>query len=202
MTNSPSVDRPIPSPSKADAVTELVLAVFRVHDALMRRGDEIVAPIGLTSARWQVLGAVALAGEPLTVPAIGKAMGLSRQGVQKQVDLLREERLVALQDNPSHQRSPLVALTRTGRAAYKRAMQAWGVEARVLGRDHSVAELEGARRVVAALVTSLDRARKDGDDGEHNPSHHARPGTLRNRRADRPDVGAKRQERHDARRSY
>ena len=149
------------SRSKADAVTDLVLAIFRVHDTLMRRGDELVAPIGLTAARWQVLGAIALAGEPLTVPAIGKAMGLSRQGVQKQVDLLREENLVTLQDNPSHQRSALVALTRPGRAAYQRASQVWVVEARLLGRDHPLAELEGARRVVAGLVASLDRSRTE-----------------------------------------
>jgi DNA-binding MarR family transcriptional regulator len=157
-----TADRPTYPLSKADAVTELVLGIFRVHDALMRRGDELVAPIGLTSARWQVLGAIALAGEALTVPAIGKAMGLSRQGVQKQVDLLREEGLVALQDNPSHQRSPLVGLTRLGRAAYARASRAWAVEARSLGRDHSLTELESARRVVAAFVTSLDRAKKEG----------------------------------------
>ena len=147
------------SRSKVDAVTDLVLAIFRVHDALMRRGDELVAPIGLTSARWQVLGAVALAGEPLSVPAIGKAMGLSRQGVQKQIDLLRGENLVTLQENPSHQRSPLVALTRRGRAAYQRASGIWEVEARLLGQDHPLAEFEAARRVVASLVTSLDRSK-------------------------------------------
>jgi DNA-binding MarR family transcriptional regulator len=147
--------------SKVDAITDFVLAIFRVHDALIRRGDELVAPIGLTAARWQVLGAIALAGEPLSVPAIGKAMGLSRQGVQKQVDLLRGEGLVTLQGNPSHQRSPLVALTRDGRAAYERASRIWAVEARLLGREHPLAEFEGARRVVASLITSLDRSRRE-----------------------------------------
>jgi DNA-binding MarR family transcriptional regulator len=104
-----------------------------------------------------VLGAIALAGEPLSVPAIGKAMGLSRQGVQKQVDLLRRESLVTLQENPSHRRSPLVALTRAGRAAYERASRIWAVEARLIGREHPLAEFEGARRVVASLAASLDR---------------------------------------------
>jgi DNA-binding MarR family transcriptional regulator len=155
------VNRRTSTLSKADAVTDLVLAIFRIHDALMRRGDELVAPLGLTAARWQVLGAVALAGEPLTVPAIGKAMGLSRQGVQKQVDLLQGEDLVTFQNNPSHQRSPLVALTRAGHTAYERASQVWVVEARLLGRDHPLAELEGARRVVASLFTSLDRSGRE-----------------------------------------
>jgi DNA-binding MarR family transcriptional regulator len=143
-------------------VTGLVLAVFRVHDALMRRGDALVAPIGLTAARWQVLGALALAGQPLTVPAISKAMGLTRQGVQKQVDLLREERLVSLRENPSHQRSGLVALTGAGRAAYRRASELWAVEAHALGRGHSSEELEGARHVLASLVTSLEEKQKEG----------------------------------------
>jgi DNA-binding MarR family transcriptional regulator len=155
------VNRRAPSLSKVDAVTDLVLAIFRIHDALMRRGDELVAPIGLTAARWQVLGAIALAGEPLSVPAIGKAMGLSRQGVQKQVDLLRGENLVTLQGNPLHQRSPLVALTRPGRAAFERASRIWEVEARLLGQDHPLAEFEAARRVVASLVTSLDRSKRE-----------------------------------------
>lgn len=155
------MNRRAPSLSKVDAVTDLVLAIFRIHDALMRRGDELVAPIGLTAARWQVLGAIALAGEPLTVPAICKAMGLSRQGVQKQVDLLQGEGLVTFQSNPSHQRSPLVALTRPGLAAYERASGVWAVEARLLGRDHPLAELEGARRVVASLFGSLDRSRRE-----------------------------------------
>ncbi|MFZ2909848.1 MAG: MarR family transcriptional regulator, partial [Candidatus Desulfobacillus denitrificans] len=58
-----------------EGVTRLVLAVFRAHQALVGEGDRRVARLGLNSARWKVLGAVELAGEPLTAPEIGRRMG-------------------------------------------------------------------------------------------------------------------------------
>jgi hypothetical protein len=50
-----------------DAVTQLVLETFRLNGCLLIAGDALVADIGLTSARWQVLGAIALSPMPLPV---------------------------------------------------------------------------------------------------------------------------------------
>jgi hypothetical protein len=47
------------------ATTELILETFRLNGLLLEAGDRLVADIGLTSARWQVLGAIALAPVPL-----------------------------------------------------------------------------------------------------------------------------------------
>ena len=44
-----------------EALTDLVLAVFRLNGRLLTAGDRLVSDLGLTSARWQVLGAIALA---------------------------------------------------------------------------------------------------------------------------------------------
>ena len=52
-------------------------------------GNRLGAGAGLTSARWQVLAALALAGRPLTVAQIARTMGLSRQSVQRLVDEAR-----------------------------------------------------------------------------------------------------------------
>ena len=52
-----------------DAVTDLVLDVFRLSNQLIAAGDRLVAPLGLTSARWQILGAI-VAAEPLS-PSLG-----------------------------------------------------------------------------------------------------------------------------------
>jgi DNA-binding MarR family transcriptional regulator len=111
------------------ALTQLALAVFRANGALLARGDVLVEGAGLTSARWQVLGALALAGRKLTVPEIARSMGLTRQGIQKQVNLLIGDGLVSTRANPTHQRSQLVGLTVAGRAAYSRAEQRWAIEA-------------------------------------------------------------------------
>ncbi len=111
------------------AVTQLTLTVFRLHGALLEWGDSLVEPLGLSSARWQMLGAIALADKPLTAPQIGAAMGVTRQGAQKQLNLLLELALVVAHANPAHLRSPLYALTADGRALYEQAEALWAERA-------------------------------------------------------------------------
>jgi DNA-binding MarR family transcriptional regulator len=72
----------------------------------------------LTAARWQVLGAVALAGKALTVPQIARRMGLTRQAVQESVSRLVADVLVTTDENPDHRRSPLICLTKLGAERY------------------------------------------------------------------------------------
>src|SRR5262249_18513471 len=99
-----------------NVLTELILALFRANGRLLAEGDALVRPLGLSSARWQVLGALALAARPLTAPQVAAAMGLTRQGAQKQLDALLEEGLLERRDNPAHKRSPLFSLSAHGEA--------------------------------------------------------------------------------------
>jgi hypothetical protein len=39
-------------------ITDLILETFRLNGELLTAGDRLVADLSLTSARWQVLGAV------------------------------------------------------------------------------------------------------------------------------------------------
>jgi DNA-binding MarR family transcriptional regulator len=142
--------------AKVDALTRLVLAIFRANGRLLAAGDELVAPIGLSSARYQVLGAIALAGAPLTVPNIARSMGLTRQGVQKQVDLLAAEGLLSLSPNPGHRRSPLVGLTAAGRRSYARADTRWRKLARRLTASLPHSALAHAGDLIERLSDSLD----------------------------------------------
>lgn len=105
------------------ALTELMLETFRLNGALLAAGDRLVAPIGLTSARGQVLGAIAIAGRAQPVAHIARDMGLTRQSVQRVVDDLAAEGLVRFEPNPHHRRAKLVALTDDGRRAYDAAME-------------------------------------------------------------------------------
>ena len=52
------------------ALTELVLTVFRVNGLLLDAGDRMTKDLGLTSARWQVMGA--LEQGPLTAAQIAR----------------------------------------------------------------------------------------------------------------------------------
>lgn len=97
--------------SKEDVVTELILETFRLNGQLLEAGDRLTGPLGLTSARWQILGAIEAEGRPLTVAQIGRRMGLSRQAVQRIVNDLEPLGFVSLEDNPDHKRARLIVLT-------------------------------------------------------------------------------------------
>ena len=103
---------------EGEAATEVILATFRANGLLLAAGDRIAAEDELTSARWQVLGAIALAARPLTVPQIARRMGLTRQSVHATVKRLVADGLLELAANTDHRRSRLVCLTEAGRAAY------------------------------------------------------------------------------------
>src|SRR5260370_7647257 len=99
---------------EGDGATEVVLETFRVNGLLLAAGSRLAARERLTPARWQVLGAEALAGRPLTVPQIARRMGLTRQAVQASVNRLLAEALVEARGNLDHRRSPLIPLTQRG----------------------------------------------------------------------------------------
>ncbi len=152
--------------SKPDKLTAVALSVFRLNGLLIEWGNRFSRPHGLTSARWQVLGAMAMAAEAPTVPQIAAAMGVTRQGVLKQIHLLVEEGLVEPLANPLHKRSPRYALTRRGQGAYRALEQRWHEHVRSLSPAFGAADLDGAVRVLSTLQDLYAAAAEDGAHGE------------------------------------
>lgn len=146
--------RPVKN-KESELLTDVILAVFRVNGSLLESGDRLVGPLGLTSARWQVIGAIALAGEPLTAPQIGAAMGISRQGVQKQLNALSSEGLIEKRHNPKHERSVLYALSKEGMGIYSKAEKLQTDWAANLSKGLSPDELRIARRLLETLDKRL-----------------------------------------------
>jgi DNA-binding MarR family transcriptional regulator len=156
------------SAAAAAAFTGLVIALFRVHGRVTASGERLVASLGLTGAKWQVLGALSLGGEPMTVPSIATAMGLTRQGVQKQVDLMAADGLVTVRENPAHKRSQLIAITAAGARVYGRAMRRQAVWARELTSGLEAKELDAATALLRRIeerISSRDEGR-EGRDGK------------------------------------
>jgi DNA-binding MarR family transcriptional regulator len=138
-----------------DAITQLTLAVFRLNGLLLRWGDEHVYPLGLTSARWQMLGALALSESPLTVPQLGEAMGVTRQGALKQINLLLDQGLVEAHANPAHRRSPLFSLTPQGLALYQQADDIWSAKAAELAAHIPPDQLHATLKTIDLLQSDL-----------------------------------------------
>jgi DNA-binding MarR family transcriptional regulator len=102
----------MPRTPTSHVLTELILEVFRLNGRLLSAGDALTRPVGQTSARWQILGA--LDGGARTVADVGRRMGLTRQSVQRTADLLESNGLLSYVDNPAHQRAKLARLTPRG----------------------------------------------------------------------------------------
>jgi len=140
---------------KGPLFTDIVLEIFRLGGLLVSEGDRMGAEYGLTSARWKILGALYIAGEALTVPQIARRMGLTRQAVQRLVDAMSEDGLLRFQDNPSHKRARLIALSEHGDRVYRALYDKQALWAQDLAADSGEEELattlETLRRIAAAL---------------------------------------------------
>lgn len=141
---------------RAAAITHIALTVFRLNGALLQWGDRLVAPLGLTSARWQMLGAIALADSSLTAPQVGAAMGVTRQGAQKQLNLLLAQGMLESRPNPAHKRSPLYGLTPKGRALYAQADALWNTQAGRLAALLPAAPLKATAQTLVSILHHLE----------------------------------------------
>ena len=144
----------MPHTNGGKAFTELVLETFRFNGRLLAAGDRLSKPAGLTSSRWQILGAIE--GQSNSVAQIARKMGLARQNVQRIANVLKQEGIVEYVPNPDHQRAKLVCLTERGRKAAKelaRRQEAWANE---IASRVSVSEIRDALEVLRKLRSGLE----------------------------------------------
>jgi DNA-binding MarR family transcriptional regulator len=158
MKTVPKRQHPVRPPrtdrsTAGDALSELVVHIFRLNGLLIALGDAMARPAGQTSARWRILAAIEDA--PLSVAEIARAWWLTRQSVQRIADVLVRDGLATYEDNPSHRRSKLVRISPEGLTALHtiRARQrSW---ADTLGAQLGEADIRAANAVLADMVDAL-----------------------------------------------
>ena len=146
---------------KGKAATDVILHTFRANGLFLAAGDLLAAEDGLTAARWQVLGAVEVAGRPLTVPQIARRMGLTRQAVQASVNRLLTEGLIEAGENPDHRRSPLIRMTELGNTKYAAIQKRQVTWINKLASGLKRSELATTARILQELSNRLDTERLD-----------------------------------------
>ncbi|MBM3654128.1 MAG: MarR family transcriptional regulator [Alphaproteobacteria bacterium] len=139
------------------AITELVLETFRLNGRLLEAGDELVRDLGLTSARWQVLGAIDASPAPAPVAHVARNMGLSRQAVQRLANEMEKDGLVRFAPNPHHERAKFVLMTDRGEAAFRSAMGKQRRWAERLAEGLSVDSIADAAGVLRELRQRLEK---------------------------------------------
>jgi len=139
-----------------ETLSGLMLDLFRLTSLLLTAGDRLVAPLELTSARWQILGAIVAAERPQPVAWLARNLGANRQNVQRIINDLHREELIAFEANPHHRRAQLVVLTDKGRRTFEAAMDLQAPWVNNLSDGLPVKDMEAVDRVMTAMRKKLE----------------------------------------------
>ena len=132
------------------------MQVMQLNGSLLAAGDALAAPVGQSSARWQVMAAVE--DSPASVAEIARMLNLARQSVQRVADLLVAEGLASYEENPFHARAKNLGLAMPGRRALRQIQSAQSQWANEL-----VARLDPDQMAVAsALLERLGQLLRAG----------------------------------------
>lgn len=147
-------------------LSDSALTAFRLNGQYLSATERLARPAGLTAAWWQVLGAVL--AEPLPVAGVARALGTTRQSVQRIADLLVERGLATYEPNPAHRRAKLVTPTAAGREAIARITPGYTeFAARLadeLGGEAEFAEVLAAQERLTAALEALERREAAGEE--------------------------------------
>lgn len=158
-----TVNTPISQPLRTaagDALSVLVVQIFRLSGLLSVTGDALAKPAGQTSARWQVLAAAE--DEAKTVAYIARLLGLTRQSVQRVANLLVDDGLASYQTNPGDKRADLFSLTSKGRMVLTEIQARQRAWADALGANIGETDLQQASEIIGrtlAVVEDMNTAK-------------------------------------------
>ena len=141
---------------KGQLFTELVLEIFKLNGLLITEGDQLTQDVGMTSARWKVLGAIALSQTEMTVPQIARTMGQTRQSVQRIANSMSDEGILMYKNNPAHKRAKLLSLTEKGKKIFDALQKRQSPWANNSAKDISITDLKIALSVIQHLIEKFD----------------------------------------------
>ena len=155
-TVPPREDWPDPPPlsEAGEALTDVIIATFRLNGRLMDFARERARVGGLTATEWQVLGGVL--DDPHSVAEIGRRMGMTRQGVQRVADRLVDRGLAEYRPNLAHRRAKLMACTDAGYWAIRQITLVQGPWADRIGAEIGAAELREALATIRRMIATLE----------------------------------------------
>ena len=133
-----------------------VTSLMRVHQMMTRRADQILAPIDLTFARYELLVRLYFHDGSLPLSQLGKALQIHQTSITSLVDRLEKQGLIERTPHPTDRRSTLARMTPSGRALTAKAINLLNAEFfRDLGLTGREAHL---------LIGLLMKVRRSWDD--------------------------------------
>lgn len=136
--------------------TNIILEIFKLNGLLVNEGDKLIKELGLSSARWKVLGALSQTQHPLTVPSIARIMGQTRQAVQRLSNEMKKDGLLETEINPNHKRAKYLKLTKKGKevcALLEDKQVPW---ANSIAKGFDTKDLELSYKILREIIEQLN----------------------------------------------
>jgi DNA-binding MarR family transcriptional regulator len=138
-----------------------VTSVMRVHQVLTKRADQILAPIDLTFARYELLVRLYFSGESLPLSQLGRQLQIHQTSITSLVDKLEERGLIKRTPHPTDRRSTIARMTPAGRALTGKAINLLNSE---LFRDLGLTG--GEANLLIGLLMKMRRSWNDIENPE------------------------------------
>ncbi len=137
-----------------------VVSVMRAEQIFLSRASAALRPLGLTFARYQVLGMLRWAG-PLTLGSVGRRLWITPATVTSAIDRLEAADLSRRTSHPTDARATLVEITPKGSRLFDRAVEVLNADLfGTVGLDaeelDQLVRLIGKIRAVEGDVVDLD----------------------------------------------
>jgi DNA-binding MarR family transcriptional regulator len=133
-----------------------VTSLMRVHQVLARRADQILAPIDLTFARYELLIRLYFQGESMPLNQLGKQLQIHQTSITSLVDKLEAQGLIKRTPHPTDRRSTIAQMTPAGHVLTGKAINLLNAELfRELGLD------DAETRQLVGLLLKMRRSWND-----------------------------------------
>ena len=133
-----------------------VTSLMRVHQVLTKQADQILAPIDLTFARYELLVRLYFSGESLPLSQLGRQLQIHQTSITSLVDKLEKQGLIKRTPHPTDRRSTIAQMTPAGRVLTGKAIKLLNAE---LFRDLGLAD--GEIRLLIGLLMKMRRSWND-----------------------------------------
>jgi len=138
-----------------------VTSVMRVHQVLTKRADQILAPIDLTFARYELLVRLYFSGQSLPLSQLGRQLQIHQTSITSLVDKLEKQGLIKRTPHPTDRRSTIAQMTPAGRALTGKAINLLNSE---LFRDFGLTG--GEANLLIGLLMKMRRSWNDIENPE------------------------------------
>ena len=137
---------------------DLAGGILQLANLLTRRLGPVFERQKITPQQWSVLSALAAEDAPVTLVALSRTLGVTKQNMTGMIARLEQLGLAERNDDPSDLRSSRVQLTRRGRGIVEKLRPVYDEWVKSLaGEQVSERELQALTKTVERLIAQLDQ---------------------------------------------